>query len=114
MLVEHHIKYKELHGIDETIWMERSEHRKLHERLRKEGKCKVPVKKLETIANKAYDRTEKARKRRREYDSKFIKRKAFITLLEPYFEIIEVVRYNVSTNKITVSSSFRGTKRNTY
>lgn len=25
VLVEHHIKYKEIHGIDETIWMEQSE-----------------------------------------------------------------------------------------
>jgi hypothetical protein len=33
-LIEHHVKYKEIHGVDETIWMTRSEHLLLHARLR--------------------------------------------------------------------------------
>ena len=34
-LIEHHTKYKEIHGVDETVWITRSEHSKLHIRLRK-------------------------------------------------------------------------------
>ncbi len=43
MLVEHHIKYKEIHGVDETIWVEKGEHNKLHKRLKKEGGWNIPV-----------------------------------------------------------------------
>lgn len=46
MLVEHHVKYKELHGVDETVWLTFGEHEKLHRRLRKQGKCNVPAKEL--------------------------------------------------------------------
>ena len=37
-LIEHHTHYKELHGFDRTVWMTRSEHTKLHNRLRQEDK----------------------------------------------------------------------------
>ena len=49
MLVEHHIKYKEIHGIDETVFMSRSEHDKLHRRLRRAGKCNIPVENLQKL-----------------------------------------------------------------
>jgi len=52
-LIEHHIKYKEIHGVDETVWMTVSDHRKLHNRLRREGKCKIPIDELRGIAKKA-------------------------------------------------------------
>lgn len=58
-LVEHHVKYKELHGIDETMWMTNSEHQKLHRKLREEGKCNVPVEELTKIARAAHLRTNK-------------------------------------------------------
>ena len=41
-LVRHHIKYKEIHGVDEVVLMTRSEHFKLHRRLRDTGKCTIP------------------------------------------------------------------------
>lgn len=64
-LIEHHVKYKEIHGIDETIWLTTSEHVKLHNRLRKEGKCNVPAEKLAKISQKAYRRTEKHKRYRK-------------------------------------------------
>ena len=60
-IVEHHVKYKELHGYDETIWMTQSEHTNLHIRLRKEGKCNISSQKLNKIAMAAHNRTKKER-----------------------------------------------------
>ena len=68
MLVEHHIKYKEIHGVDETIWMEKGEHLNLHRRLRNEGKCKIPPKELKKIATAAYARTKKAKEANARYN----------------------------------------------
>lgn len=58
-LIEHHTHYKEIDGYDETVWMTRSEHRLLHNRLREEGKCNIPPEELQKIASAAYYRTEK-------------------------------------------------------
>lgn len=58
--IEHHSKYKEMHGFDETTWMTKSEHKKLHARLRKSGKCNVPVDELRRISKIAHSRTKKA------------------------------------------------------
>lgn len=52
-IVKHHIKYKETHGIDEVILMTRSDHQKLHRRLRKEGKLNIPVEELNRISQRA-------------------------------------------------------------
>ncbi len=70
MLVEHHIKYKEIHGVDETVWMEIGEHISLHKRLRKENKCKIPVDILNNISKKANQRTNKYKQWKKEYDRK--------------------------------------------
>lgn len=53
MQVNHHVKYKEIHGIDEVVPMEKGEHNRLHRRLRKEGKCNIPQKILAKISVKA-------------------------------------------------------------
>jgi hypothetical protein len=52
-MVYHHIKYKEIHGVDEVVMMEPSEHKKLHCRLRKEGRCNIPSSILREISNRA-------------------------------------------------------------
>ena len=52
-IVKHHIKYIEIHGIDEVVLMTRSDHQKLHRRLRKEGKLNIPVEKLNIISQRA-------------------------------------------------------------
>lgn len=66
-LIEHHIHYKEIDGYDETVLITPSEHRLLHNKLRREGKCNIPPKELEKISRKAYERTEKSKMKRAEY-----------------------------------------------
>ena len=56
-MIEHHTKYREIHGVDETVWMTRSEHILLHKKLRGEGKCNVTPSKLKSISIAAYGRT---------------------------------------------------------
>ena len=56
MLIFHHTKYKEIHGIDEVKVMDRPDHSKLHHRLRTEGRCNVPPDELEKISRKAHTR----------------------------------------------------------
>lgn len=85
-MVEHHVKYKELHGVDETVWMTVREHKLLHMKLRREGKCTVSSGKLKKISGAARNRTQKVRdyarkryeenieeirKERREYSRKY-------------------------------------------
>lgn len=52
-IVRHHIKYKEIHGEDVVIMMEWSEHQKLHYKLRREGKCKIPAETLHKFSQRA-------------------------------------------------------------
>ena len=66
-LIEHHTKYKEIHGVDETVWLTDSEHKKLHKKLRKEGTCNVSVDVLRKISKSAYTRTEKGKKTLKDY-----------------------------------------------
>jgi hypothetical protein len=56
-MVYHHVKYKEIHGIDEIVVMTAGEHIKLHRRLRKEGKCNVPVQVLGKLSREASAKT---------------------------------------------------------
>lgn len=72
-MVEHHMKYKEIHGVDETVWMTQSEHQKLHARLRKEEKCDIPSKELRRISIAAAGRTEKIEKYQKEYQKGYAK-----------------------------------------
>jgi hypothetical protein len=60
-IIEHHVKYLEIHGEDKTVFITLSEHKLLHNRLRKEGKCKIPAEKLAKISSKAYQRTDKCK-----------------------------------------------------
>ena len=60
-MVEHHVKYKEIHGVDETVWMTRSEHALLHLRLRRENKCEISPEEMRVISNRAGSRTGKAK-----------------------------------------------------
>ena len=120
MLVEHHTKYKEIHGLDETIWMDKGKHRSLHNRLRKTGKCNIPPEQLELISKHAYTRTEKGKNWEREYRKtphriKYniqYKQKntftfTFSEIVMPNVEINESWYYNKITNVLNISSGFR-------
>ena len=56
MQIHHHTKYKEIHGVDEVVIMERGDHFKLHQRLRKEGKCNISPSVLQRISASACGR----------------------------------------------------------
>lgn len=120
-LVEHHIRYKEIHGIDESIWMTPSEHRSLHNRLRKEGKCGVHPEELADISLRAvkrgkrflnrileYDKTEKRQLYRHEYYKKNVKHKVYQKTLVPNVILYEEITYNIKTNTLTITSGFKG------
>ena len=55
-LLFHHTKYKELQGVDEGVFLSNSEHKKLHKRLRREGKCNIPGPVLAKISQAAHKR----------------------------------------------------------
>lgn len=57
--IEHHTKYKEIHGEDKTTFLTISEHIQLHRKLRRQGKCNTPSEELSNISKKAYKRTDK-------------------------------------------------------
>lgn len=59
---QHHVKYKELHGEDEIVMLTHAEHRQLHARLRREGKCNVPADELEKVSDAARRRSPRGRK----------------------------------------------------
>lgn len=79
-IVEHHVKYIEIHGKDVTTFILQSEHIKLHRRLRKTGKCNIPIEILDKISTTASKRTKKAK---RDY-------KLYELLKRPFSYFIEV------------------------
>lgn len=137
VLVEHHIKYKEIHGADETIWIEQGEHLRLHRRLRKEGKCNIPVEELTIISRRANGRTEKTKSRkrakathktpaRRQYMQNINKtphikasKRRYAELAQQRIEVSEgvgenvrlkaYIMYNKLTGTVTYSARFEGT-----
>lgn len=119
VLVEHHVKYKEIHGMDETVWLTKSEHMKLHARLRKEGKCKIPVNDLNKISMHAYHRTQKAeyanqiyeqQERVKELRATYNKNRRGIDFTEtmlPNIQFHEMIRYNALNGNVFYHSHFR-------
>lgn len=120
-LIEHHTKYKEIHGVDESLWMTHSEHRNLHNRLRREGKCNIDPEELKRISLMATGRTDKRKKYMEEYTKteKFrgpkseyckanIMRITFSDTLTLNVILREEIAYNIATNTLTVSSGFTG------
>jgi len=90
-LVEHHIKYKEIHGIDETVWMDKSAHSKLHLRLRKEGKCNIPPQNLNKISTLAAGRTDKHKEQMKQY--KHDKKKQIFEYRKNYLKYLQHINF---------------------
>ena len=120
-LIEHHTRYKEIHGVDEFSWMTPSEHRNLHNRLRKEGKCNIPPDELKKISLVATRRTKRhkeaviehrkseyAKKYKSEYCKTYILRIAANTTLARNVRFHEEIAYNIKTDTLTISSGFVG------
>jgi len=111
-LIEHHTKYKELHGVDETVWMTDSEHKKLHFKLRSKGKCNVPVAKLTKISIAAHARTKKRIKSRIEYTKKNMQSIEFFESMGANVQFIERITLNHATDNVSCYAWFLGTHGN--
>ena len=96
-MVQHHVHYKEIDGYDEIVMMEKGEHIALHDRLRYERKCNIPVKKLRKISNAARSRMLNKNK------------KQFYSTPGRNTQLYEAIHYNPVTFEISVYSSFHGT-----
>lgn len=116
-MVEHHTHYKEIHGHDETVWMTKSEHGKLHYRLRKEEKCNISVNDLSIISKAASHRTDKYKEYRKtppikQYNTKYSKRNIFyyrfFESMKRYVSYREQIRYNIKTGSVGVTCGFTG------
>lgn len=110
VLIEHHTKYKEIHGVDETIWMERSEHDKLHHRLRREKKCNIPPEVLNKIAKAAHRRTEKCKVKTLEDNKRILQRIEFYTTIEKCVGLYESVWYYPKYGRLICSARFFATR----
>lgn len=108
-MIEHHTKYKEIHGYDETVWMTWSEHQKLHQQLRKEGKCTIPSDELRKISNAANSRTEKNQKYNKEYEKTHHRSRkviGFTDIMMSGVRHIERIVYNETTSSLFISCAF--------
>jgi hypothetical protein len=111
-LIQHHEKYKELHGEDKIVLMTSSEHTKLHKRLRDNGKCKVPADTLQKISSAAHQRTDKYKENLWEYNLKK-QHKKIVECFGIYITIMpgvlhhEQIAYNRKSGDILVSYDFR-------
>jgi hypothetical protein len=120
-LIEHHVKYKEIHGYDETVWITRSEHLKLHRRLRQESKCNISAKELSKISKAASGRTIKQKEIQKEwvrsnrykeiqkrYRNEAREYLIFYETVAPNCLLKEEIQYNSETGNTTYVSYFVG------
>lgn len=121
MLVQHHTKYQELHGEDEVVMMEKGEHRRLHNRLRRENKCLVPpadLAKISAAARKrsdickahesAYYKSDKGKRTKKQYLIRNVQQFMFSERLAPHVRLFELFRYNNKTGNFTYRSTIEG------
>jgi len=115
MLVQHHTKYKEIHGYDEIIIMTVSDHKKLHQRLRQEGICTIPPAKLLAISHAAHMRTSKGKETQRKNDQRLniprhhkSNRIQFQENVGKNVRLQETISVHPNTGTMNYTSLFRG------
>lgn len=119
-LIQHHTKYEEIHGVDKIVLMTPSNHRLLHNRLRKEGRCNISTKELNRIATRAHGRTEKGKLAHRKSNQSAVSKKSqrrykreneqnisFHETLMPNVRLSEQLRYNNKTGNVMWSVYFQ-------
>jgi hypothetical protein len=115
-LVQHHVKYREIHGVDEVVLMEKVEHMLLHARLRLEGKCTIPLDELNRISHRAKGRTKNCKAYRRDYSKQVLKQITFGLPLAPRIGLRERIIVNTHTGNVSVNTWIqcnRGTRLHT-
>lgn len=110
ILVEHHIKYKEIHGVDETIWITKSQHIALHKRLRREGICNFSPEELQKISDSAYHRTPKYKIYKNKYMRQSIQRIDFSETMGYGIKLCDGLTYNLKTGSVGWYAYFRAEK----
>jgi hypothetical protein len=101
-LVEHHTKYKEIDGCDETEWLSVGEHQSIHLlRDTKLDKLGLDEKERHRLTTNAYRRTEKAKGWQRR------NRIMFTTHVDTGWFIVEEIRYYPTTGNISIMSRFK-------
>jgi len=108
-IVHHHTKYKEIHGVDEVIIITESEHKIIHNRLRKEGECNIPVDELKLISTMASERTDKRKKYKTNYLNNVVQNIYFNEPLSKNTHLFEWIVYNHKTGEVYFRSYFRST-----
>lgn len=124
MLVQHHIKYKEIHGADEIVLMDKGKHDALHKKLRKDGCCSIPAEELNKISKRAHGRSDlgkatkamwrkgegKASRKKTDnrYRCKHVQRIVFHTQVDLYISLYELFKYNTMNGNVYFSSGFNG------
>lgn len=106
MLIQHHVKYKEINGVDEIRLITQSEHRRIHHRLRKEGRCRVPVDELNVIVQKAHQRSPRRRSNMHNYNASIKRRIGFVEQIGVNVQLFERIIFNQNTGHVFVSSGF--------
>jgi len=117
MLIQHHTKYEEIHGIDEIVMMTMSDHVKFHNKLRKEDKCKIPADELNKISIAAhrrtekckhkhaeYSRTEKCKHKQAAYEKKTTKHIDFSNKIDDRIYLRDRIRFNSNSGSVYISS----------
>lgn len=99
-LVEHHIKYKEIDGVDETVFLTPTEHIILHKARIKGGAKPIP----KQVISRAYSRTEKARKHRYNILDRIVFTETVSKGIQQHEEII----YNNKNGNVYYHLHFRG------
>lgn len=105
-VIQHHVKYKEIHGVDEIVLMTKSDHTRLHRRLRQEGKCNISPKELHKLSGIAKNRTPTGKARTRRYTFNRIQ---FKESIGKTVRIIEDIKYNPKTGAVKTGCYFQAT-----
>jgi len=112
-IVQHHVKYKEIHGKDEIVLLTKGAHRALHNRLRREGRCNIPSDILAKISDKARGRTLHAKQYLKNYRLNNEYEFSFLESVYPDIQLYEKIRYNRKIGTVsfrTGFAQFRGQK----
>lgn len=104
--ITHHVKYEEIHGVDETVQIPLDVHQKLHRQLREEGNCNISPTELKKISTAASNRSPKTINQKKEYHRAKIRSWLFDDKMDNLVWHREIIRYNEQTGSVYVNGLF--------